>query len=653
MADDPNQLDFLNLLGTIKVLDGQTKDSKSPYVTNDNIPNSTDISVAESLKALSSDVKEIIKILLEKNSNIESTTTVEGDTNSSVTNIVNTPATDEAKLSITNQTGFKAIYSQFKQFFERKQVPDNRDISATLNSNERTRYRAIFTILGEVLEIGRFDKGPEAKRLITPSALPSTTSNIPATPVADRVKSIDQLKREDFLTNLLSGIGIAGLLYQFLTGNFAGMMQTLYRTLKVAANTAVQAILKFLEPFKNSIKPIALVIGNSLARLFTVFSDIFTGMVKFLKESTFTKKIIDVFDNLISSVGNFFTGIKDAITRKITDLTGSLEGMLPSFMLPKTPAASPTAPGSSPLPATGPTSTPPPTRVTPLPSTAPTLPSTSLQPATGFKATAKKVLSTLADPVKAAVGKLYSNMGGARGILKGVGKVIKPLAGKVPIVGSLIEMFFGKGDIEKLKKRRETGDIATDDELHFLAGQRVIKGLGGLFGGAVGATVVGLLTGPTGPFAILGALAGGAMGDITGRLLAEYMTNNLIPTSATREVGQIVVSGMKEEELQDFIVKNGQVYKFNNKDEVLGMKEGGAIGNLISSIVTNNNKYYSIASRQVKVLEEIRDGIKVLINKSPSSATTTTPGNSRNPQPVFSTFNLRSDFDSMNNIATI
>jgi hypothetical protein len=84
------------------------------------------------------------------------------------------------------------------------------------------------------------------------------------------------------------------------------------------------------------------------------------------------------------------------------------------------------------------------------------------------------------------------------------------------------------------------------------------------------------------------------------------------------------------------------------------MKEGGAVNSLISSITTTNERQFSISSRQVKILEEIRDVIKYFINNNPSK-TNDVYGGSRdnNSRPTPNPFTLRSEFDSMNNIATI
>ena len=253
------------------------------------------------------------------------------------------------------------------------------------------------------------------------------------------------------------------------------------------------------------------------------------------------------------------------------------------------------------------------------------------------------------DPIINVLSSLFAKMGGARGMLTKIGRAMNnPIVRKIPIVAPLLEVFFGKGDIEELKNKRASNEITTDEELYRLAGQRVIKGVGGLIGGASGALLLSGLPG-------LGTLAGGLIGDILGRIGADAVTNYLLPKEATMDIGRLVVdSPLKGEELQDFLVKGDRVYKFNNKDEVLGMKEGGAVNSLISSITNTNERQFSISSRQVKILEEIRDGIRSLGNKDNSKTSNNYGGNrDNNSRPAPSLFTLRSEFDSMNNIATI
>ena len=219
--------------------------------------------------------------------------------------------------------------------------------------------------------------------------------------------------------------------------------------------------------------------------------------------------------------------------------------------------------------------------------------------------------------------------GGPRGVIKKLAQVTKTvgskLGTKIPIVGPLIELFFGKGEIEEYKKMRASNQIKSDDELYFLAGQRFSQGIAGLLGGAAGAAAAGIALNaiPAGALATAlsggaatgaATLAGGLLGDLIGRLGARVVTDFLIKPEWTRAIGKILVdSPIKEEELQDFLVKDNRVYKFNDNDEVLGMKAGGAINNLISSIIATKDKQYNVVSRQV-------DNIKKIIPELPSKA---------------------------------
>ena len=108
-------------------------------------------------------------------------------------------------------------------------------------------------------------------------------------------------------------------------------------------------------------------------------------------------------------------------------------------------------------------------------------------------------------------------------------------------------------------------------------------------------------------------------------------------------------------ELQDFIVKGNDVYSFNNKDEILGMKDGGAVKQLLSSNSQNNDKQLFIANKQVSILEQIRDGIMIMTNirNSGNKTTNINTNNAGNQKSLPSSTFLRSDFNAAHNLQPI
>jgi hypothetical protein len=481
-------------------------------------------------------------------------------------------------------------------------------LSSILTETEKQRYKSIFEVLGNTLEIGKFAKGPEANRLLTPSIdnredikqiLPQTSRNV----------------KEDKPNSLLATLAALALAYDALSGNISGAIQSIFRAVKQSFNALIDDIMRV------------------------------TGKVK------------KIFTTLVDDIGGMFKGIKGIIKPYIDEIVKFLGNLLPGWAKNLLPAA--LRPGNVPTRPPTPSTPPGPARVPTTPPTVPGPVNASPAPASSPANTpwykkipgankvaqlAGSVKSAAIDPVIKIIKGAAAAVGGPRGILKGMGKVLRG----VPLVGPVIELFFGKGDIEKLKEQRANNQITTDEELYRLAGQRVIKGIGGLLGGASGALALSWIPG-------IGTLAGGLIGDILGRIGAETVANYLLPKETTMDIGRLVVkSPIKDEELQDFLVKGDRVYKFNNKDEVLGMKEGGAVNSLISSITNTNEKQFSISTRQVKILEEIRDGIKeALTLRSSSNTNNYNGGRESQSRPSLTPFNLRSEFDSMNNIATI
>ena len=187
---------------------------------------------------------------------------------------------------------------------------------------------------------------------------------------------------------------------------------------------------------------------------------------------------------------------------------------------------------------------------------------------------------------KAATGVLRSGVSkvvgkGAKGVLSFLGGIGR----RLPILGPIIEGLFTASDIKKLKKQNADGEI-TLEELQQKAGKRMIQTVPAMIGASAGAFIGGGLGSIIpGPGTVLGAITGGILGDIAGRILGGLFADFILPKKYTKSIGAFVTGTTPpKSEMQDFIMQAGKVMPFSNKDQVLGMKTGGAIDQLFSSV---------------------------------------------------------------------
>ena len=106
------------------------------------------------------------------------------------------------------------------------------------------------------------------------------------------------------------------------------------------------------------------------------------------------------------------------------------------------------------------------------------------------------------------------------------------------------------------------------------------------------------------------------------------MRASIIPESAllvspniTKKLGSYITGTAQ---LQDFLVKDNKVFSFSNKDEVLGMKTGGAIDNLlksqpdsvmVDSIVSHNRFNKTALIEQIKRQDTMIELLVQLVRK--------------------------------------
>jgi len=226
---------------------------------------------------------------------------------------------------------------------------------------------------------------------------------------------------------------------------------------------------------------------------------------------------------------------------------------------------------------------------------------------------------------KLAGAPLRAAWAGIRKWMAGPGK--KLLGGvlrRVPIIGSVIEGAFAAFDINKYAKDPK----GSMEDLEQQVGKRVVEGLGGVAAGAALATALGSVTGGLGTF--LGFIAGDFVGRKVAGILADQfdMTGlgkfvlGAFPSLTEKKMAAIQAGdtqALKQKELQDFIIQRGVITPFSSKDDVLGMKKGGAISQLLGESGGSSSKLAALQIAAIetsnKYLYQLVELTKILVKK--------------------------------------
>jgi hypothetical protein len=222
--------------------------------------------------------------------------------------------------------------------------------------------------------------------------------------------------------------------------------------------------------------------------------------------------------------------------------------------------------------------------------------------ATGAKAVTSFAIEPAKKAISGAVSGAVKSAGGAANFLK----VLKG----VPLLGGIIESVLSYTDIQNLKAEYDAGKISID-ELQQRAGKRGIQGVTALIGTTTGGAL-GAALGSVVPVAgnLIGGLLGAVVGDVAGRVLGGVIVDNVIPAKYTKSVGAFFTNTTPpKEEMQDFIIRGKNVYPFSSKDDVMGMKSGGAIENFLGSSGKTNGlrhltKMIQTSNRYLRAIEQ-------------------------------------------------
>ena len=518
--------------------------------------------------------------------------------------------------------------------------------SGSLSQSEISRYKQIFKIFKSVVF-----PGPEADELESKKpveAMKEKTSNVVKPDVAPGDK-------KGWLNSLLGLLGLGSLLGQggvfekFIKPALSRFMGRLGTNLKEGLKRFGERIGKF---FTN--------IWKGLTKT-AAWKSLSSGLTKgFDAIKEFASKAKNLIMDKLAAVGKF---IKNTLS-KIPGISKIMPGLAapkpgaPKPGAPKPGAPKPGAPKPGAPKATTPKTTTP-KSAAPKP-TAPKKPgmfsrawSSVKKGASSAKGAVSRKVSSVASSAAGKltqagqwVGKkatslkdktvkpLLDKVSKQFGTLVKGGGILKYLKGfaKVPIIAPLLEGIFLKSTLNKLRDKYEAGDI-TQDEYRAKAGEEFFKSVGGVGGAAIGGAIGSLI-----PVPVVGTLAGAIGGDLLGRFAVGLLNKHVLKGEHKSKVGEFILGLMMKDaqpgfklaknEMQDFIIRDGLVAPFSSKDEVLGMKKGGVINNLVNEqgeeIKLLNAKLIMIAQEQTQVLREIayntlnsRGGQTAVINTPP------------------------------------
>ena len=224
----------------------------------------------------------------------------------------------------------------------------------------------------------------------------------------------------------------------------------------------------------------------------------------------------------------------------------------------------------------------------------------------GVKTAGRAVASFAIEPAKKTISGAVS---GAVKSAGGAAKFLKVLKG-VPLLGGIIESVLSYNDIQNLKAEYDAGKISID-ELQQRAGKRGIQGVTALIGTTAGGAL-GTALGSVVPVVgnLIGGIAGSIGGEKVGKFLGGVIADNVLPEKYTKSIGAFFTNTTPpKEEMQDFIIRGKNVYPFSKKDDVMGMKSGGAIENFLGSSgktngLRNLTKMIQTSNKYLRAIEQ-------------------------------------------------
>jgi hypothetical protein len=495
-------------------------------------------------------------------------------------------------------------------------------VNPTLNSSETARLKNIADVLGKAWKIGDYAPKPEATRL--GDLTPDKQKNLGISAIKDKVTPIQKQEKGNSLLDMLGGLLAAA----------AGAVMGWSLLPKELKDQIKSKLLEWSKGLGN-------LIAETLPEILGKMGDWIANHIKDLGPANIvrlTRPFVTLLDKMFDAI--------EATVRGYARISKAL-----------TPSAVPATknlgqPGSRVVPSKPPTSI----------NVSEEITSRYRDPLTGRYATAPvkeaSFLSKGLSATKNFVGKVGGSLPNVSKMLEPVGKFMSSLFKvtkgatkiaksilKIPFIAELIETGTFLYYKNQQDKQLEEGKISLD-ERNLRVGSRAMNSTGAILGGLGGAILAnGFLAGATigtggalapWAFAIQPAISiGGAFaGDILGRFLANSLSS--FSPDFAKAMGSNIGDNMKEKpnvtfgELQDFFVKGNKVYPFNNKDELLSMKTGGAIDNLIKSrpsdtvpesIMAHNKFTKSAYVEQIKRQDTMIELLMQLVRKPVGNST--------------------------------
>tara|TARA_R110000850_G_scaffold82851_2_gene177888 strand:- start:506 stop:2155 length:1650 start_codon:yes stop_codon:yes gene_type:complete len=466
-------------------------------------------------------------------------------------------------------------------------------VSATLTSNEKSRYENIFKILKDVI-----DPGPEAGKSSTTSRVKKEGNVSGAAKEATGNKTAEK-DGKSFIDKLLGGLALMPFL-KMLWGYLKKQIPRLLKKLKDVAKKALRAALKTAKKLLSSI-------GRAALKAFRNAGTFIGKVFDKLKNSKVVQALKGAFTSAFKGLGAFFTSIKDFVVNAAKNVVKSIPGGQKALDFLKKAGGF--------------------VKDTVVKGVAKTSQAARFVGGKVVQAKDTIIRGTKAVAGKAgqafqtAKGAIINTAKGAKGMIAKhlvprVKPVLKSIAKRIPIIGGAIEAAFTTHDIKKYANDPENGVEVLKKKI----GDRVVEGIGGVGGGALAAAIVS-------PLPIL-SLPAYFLGDMLGRKVAEIVSDNFDTTN----IGGMVMNafnispaaaatGVTPEINDGIITHGGQTVRINSKDDVLALKTGGPLDRLMkpSSLDIGSAQVFDdmreLGKAQLQTLVAIKNGINALVAK--------------------------------------
>ena len=348
------------------------------------------------------------------------------------------------------------------------------------------------------------------------------------------------------------------------------------------------------------------VVGSIKTKVVSIFESVggfVSGLWGKITNSTVYKGFSGLIDDAISSISKFFSGIASKIGSVVSAVMGGVSSILPGGTKPVVEAVKASSKPAQKASEGG------------LKSVIGKVVSKGVNIGksigSGAVAVGKSIGSGAVAVGKAGVGLTAGAAksaitSSAKGIIKtagGMTNLLGKVVPKIPIIGPAISGAIALYDIKGMREKLARGEI-TEPQLQQDAGKRVISAVGDVIG-ASGGSVLGAAIGAIPPLTVLGgpfwgAIAGGVLGSLAGDFLGGIVSDYIIPKQYVKTIGAYVTGTTPpKDEMQDFIIKDGKVHKFNNKDELMGLKSGGAINEFLKGGNNNTGMEYLIRANHL------------------------------------------------------